>query len=111
MTHIGDKALSLFKRTEHHFFGSFVRAAFYHGKAVCSTSDYNLKLGFIHLLEGRVNHIVTVDIGHAACRDRSMERNIRNSDCSRRCNHCKNVRGMNAVCRNAGGHNLNLTSE
>ncbi len=66
---------------EHQLFAQFLGFRFDHQHRIAGTSDHEVELGFLHLVDVRVKHILAVDVADAGTTNRTHERNAR--ECQR----------------------------
>ena len=98
----GTVFLNLFVReldsSEHHLLGHLLHLALDHQNIVDGTADHDVQIGVLHLREGRVDDVLTADTGHTHLRNRTAERDVRNSQCSR-CGQSGQSIGLNIFVR------------
>ena len=66
----------------------------YHHDVLSRSTNHDVHIGLLHLLEGRINHILTVDTCNADFRNRALERYIR---ASQRCRGSKTGKSIGLV--------------
>ncbi len=66
------------QRTEQILLRDFLHLAFHHHDVLSRSTYHEVHIGFLHLLEGGVDDILTVDAGYANLRNGALEGDIRN---------------------------------
>ena len=76
LTHGLDGSHSSLQRTEQILLTDFLHLTFYHHDVLSRSTYHDVHIGLLHLLEGRINHILAIDASHANLRDRTLEGDI-----------------------------------
>jgi hypothetical protein len=77
---------------EHHVLGKLERLGLDHHHALLGARDDQIELrGLLELGQGRVEHVLAVDVADTAGADRPVERNARKRDRRRYRQHCRDV--------------------
>ena len=96
---------------EHHFFAQLLRFRFHHQHRAFRTGDDQVERRFLHLRTRRVQHVFVVDVGHACCADRAVERQTGHSERRRRADQRGDVSGDFGVQRQDVDHDLDFVVE
>ena len=81
--HRFDSFVSRLEGVEEVLFRHLVHLTFHHHDILVSSADHQIHIGFLQLLESRVDHELAVDTSHTHLRDRSVEWDVGNSQRSR----------------------------
>ena len=71
---------------------------FHHHDVLSRSTNHDVHVGLLHLLEGRIDYILAIDTSHAHLRDGALEGNIRASQGCRCSKTCQCIGLVNAVC-------------
>src|SRR5690606_167401 len=61
-----------------------------------------------HFVNIRIEHIFAIDVANTCATDRAHERNTRDRQCCRGCDHCQNIGIIIQIVLNNGEHNLSV---
>jgi hypothetical protein len=96
---------------EHHVLGKLVRLGFDHHHALLGPRNDQIELGLLELRGGRIDHVLPVDVAHAAGADRPVERHARESERGRHREHRRDVGIDFRIQRHHLRHHLHLIEE
>ena len=74
-----DGVHSSLEGTQQILLADLLHLTFHHHDVLGRGTDHDVHVGLLHLLKGRINHILTVDTCNADFRNRALERYIRAS--------------------------------
>ena len=92
-----DGIVSRFEGTEEVSFADFVHFTFDHHDVVNGGSDHEIHVRLLHLGEGRVDDVLSVDAHHAHFADRTFPRHIADAEGRGGCKSGKGIRLINAI--------------
>jgi hypothetical protein len=78
--------------TEHDFLGEFIGFGFNHQHGVGGAGDDEVELGLFHLVDGRVDDVLAVNVADAGSTDGAEERGTGQTQGGGGANHCDHVR-------------------
>jgi hypothetical protein len=96
---------------EHHVLGKLVRLGLHHHHALLRSGNDQIELGLLELRGGRIDHVLPVDVAHAAGADRPVERHARKRQRRRHREHRRNVGIHFGIQRHHLRHHLHLIEE
>ena len=76
LTHGLDGGHGSLQGTNHVLLAHFLHLAFHHHDVLSRSTNHDVHVGLFHLVEGRVNDILTVNTGHAHLTDGALEGDI-----------------------------------
>ena len=76
---------------QHHFFWQLLRLGLHHQHSRLGARNNQIHQRILALGLTGVQHVFTVDVTHAGCTNRAIERQTRHRQRSRHSNHCSNV--------------------
>ncbi len=96
---------------EHDVLGQLLRLGFHHQHAFGGAGDHQVELAVLHLLGGRVQDVLAVDVADAGGGDRAEERDAGQGQRGRAADHRDDVGVVLQVVAEHGGDDLHLVAE
>ena len=97
-------------RAEHDVFGQFLGFRFHHHHGVVRAGDDEIELGFLHLVERRVEHVFVIDEADAGAADRAHERRAGNRQRGGGGDHRQDVGIVLLIVRQHGDDHLRVAA-
>ena len=98
-------------RTQHHFFRQLLRFGFHHQHGRLSACNHQIHQRILALCLTGVQHVFAIDVTHAGCTDRAVERNARHRQSCRSGNHGGNISIHFRVQRNGVDDHMHVVVE
>ena len=84
--------MTVYNSAQHDLFGQFLCFRFHHQHRSLSTGNDQIHFGLMQLRDGRIQHVLTINVSNTCSADRAVERNARYAQRSRRTDHRRNIR-------------------